>query len=92
MGQYTDLNIQGRILLGPGPSIVPPRVLHALAHPLVGHLDPQFLGLMNEVQELLRYVFQTENSLTIPVSGTGSAGRAMSAPTVANPSDTKCRE
>jgi alanine-glyoxylate transaminase/serine-glyoxylate transaminase/serine-pyruvate transaminase len=74
MGQYSELNIQGRILLGPGPSIVPPRVLHALSHPLVGHLDPQFLELMNEVQELLRYVFQTDNPLTIPVSGTGSAG------------------
>ena len=74
MRQYTDLDIRGRILLGPGPSIVPPRVLHALAHPLVGHLDPQFLELMNEVQELLRYVYQTENTLTIPVSGTGSAG------------------
>jgi alanine-glyoxylate transaminase/serine-glyoxylate transaminase/serine-pyruvate transaminase len=53
--------------------MVPPRVLHALAHPLVGHLDPQFIALMNEVQELLRFVFQTDNQLTIPVSGTGSA-------------------
>jgi alanine-glyoxylate transaminase/serine-glyoxylate transaminase/serine-pyruvate transaminase len=74
MSQYTDLDLHERILLGPGPSIVPPRVLRAIAHPLVGHLDPDFIGLMNEVQELLRYVFQTENRLTIPVSGTGSAG------------------
>jgi alanine-glyoxylate transaminase/serine-glyoxylate transaminase/serine-pyruvate transaminase len=70
---YTDLDTSARILLGPGPSTVPPRVLRAMAHPLVGHLDPQFIALMNEVQELLRYVFQTENALTIPVSGTGSA-------------------
>jgi alanine-glyoxylate transaminase/serine-glyoxylate transaminase/serine-pyruvate transaminase len=70
---YTDLDTSARILLGPGPSTVPPRVLRAMAHPLVGHLDPQFVALMNEVQELLRYVFQTENALTIPVSGTGSA-------------------
>ncbi|RME82713.1 MAG: alanine--glyoxylate aminotransferase family protein [Caldilineae bacterium] len=73
MTTYTDLNTSARILLGPGPSTVHPRVLRAMAQPLVGHLDPQFLALMNEVQELLRYVFQTGNELTIPVSGTGSA-------------------
>jgi alanine-glyoxylate transaminase/serine-glyoxylate transaminase/serine-pyruvate transaminase len=71
---FTDLNPSPRILLGPGPSTVSPRVLRAMATPLVGHLDPQFLALMNEVQSLLRYVFQTKNELTIPVSGTGSAG------------------
>jgi len=54
--------------------MVPPRVLRAMATPLVGHLDPQFLELMNEVQHMLRYLFQTQNELTIPVSGTGSAG------------------
>jgi len=74
MTEYTDLDTSARILLGPGPSTVPPRVLRAMAHPLVGHLDPQFIALMNEVQELLRFVFQTNNRLTIPVSGTGSAG------------------
>ncbi len=71
---YSDLNVSPRILLGPGPSMVPPRVLRAMATPLVGHLDPQFLELMNEVQHMLRYLFQTQNELTIPVSGTGSAG------------------
>ncbi len=71
---FTDLNPSPRILLGPGPSMVAPRVLRALAKPLVGHLDPEFLTLMDEVQQLLRYVFQTKNELTIPVSGTGSAG------------------
>lgn len=74
MTSYADLDTSARILLGPGPSTVHPRVLRAMAHPLVGHLDPQFITLMNEVQELLRYVFQTENDLTFPVSGTGSAG------------------
>ncbi|MDX9829682.1 MAG: alanine--glyoxylate aminotransferase family protein, partial [Anaerolineae bacterium] len=69
---YADLNTPERILLGPGPSMVHPRVLRAMAHPLLGHLDPQFIALMNEVQELLRYVFQTENEMTLPVSGTGS--------------------
>lgn len=71
---YTDLDVAERTLLGPGPSTVAPRVLRAMATPLLGHLDPQFLALMNEVQELLRYLFQTENELTIPISGTGSAG------------------
>lgn len=75
---HTDLNTSARILLGPGPSTVSPRVLRAMAHPLVGHLDPQFIALMNEVQDLLRYVFQTENELTIPVSGTGSASMEAS--------------
>ncbi len=73
MNTFSDLDVSQRILLGPGPSGVHPRVLRSMAHPLVGHLDPQFITLMNEVQELLRFVFQTENQLTIPVSGTGSA-------------------
>ena len=71
--RYTDLNTSARILLGPGPSMASPRVLRAMATPLIGHLDPQFIQVMDDVQELLRYVFQTENELTIPVSGTGSA-------------------
>ena len=63
-----------RVLLGPGPSNVPPRVLAALGMPLVGHLDPEFVALMDEMQGLLRQVFRTENPLTLAVSGTGSAG------------------
>lgn len=74
MQTYTDQDTPERILLGPGPSMVHPRVLRALSQPLVGHLDPEFLSIMSEVQELLRFVFQTKNELTIPVSGTGSAG------------------
>ncbi len=60
--------------MGPGPSNVHPDVLRALAHPLVGHLDGQFIELMRNTQVLLRSAFQTENELTIPISGTGSAG------------------
>ncbi len=71
---FSDLDLSPRILLGPGPSMVSPRVLRAMATPLVGHLDPEFLTVMNQVQQLLRYVFQTKNELTIPISGTGSAG------------------
>lgn len=75
---YTDLNPHIRTLLGPGPSNVHPRVLKAMATPLVGHLDPDFLQVMDESKELLKLVFQTENSLTIPLSGTGSAGMEAS--------------
>jgi alanine-glyoxylate transaminase/serine-glyoxylate transaminase/serine-pyruvate transaminase len=60
--------------MGPGPSDVPARVLQAMAAPCIGHLDPYFLAAMDETQRLLRYLFQTEHPLTIPVSGTGSAG------------------
>ncbi len=74
IGKYHDLDPVTRVLMGPGPSDVPPRVLRAMAAPTLGHLDPEFLTLMSETQELLRAVFQTENALTIPVSGTGSAG------------------
>lgn len=74
MTTYTDLNTSERILLGPGPSMVHPRVLRVMATPLVGHLDPQFLTVMDEVQELLRFVFQTKNEFTLPISGTGTAG------------------
>lgn len=70
----TNLNITPRCLLGPGPSNVHPRILQALSYPLIGHLDPRFIKLMGEIQEMLRYTFQTDNKLTIPISGTGSAG------------------
>lgn len=63
------------MLLGPGPSDVPPRVLEALARPTVGHLDPYYLGIMDEMQAMLRTVFQTKNEMTLAVSGTGSAGQ-----------------
>ncbi|MCA9613487.1 MAG: alanine--glyoxylate aminotransferase family protein [Sandaracinus sp.] len=63
-----------RVLLGPGPSDVAPSVSRALAAPTVGHLDPYFLGVMDEVRAMLREVFGTKNVLTMPMSGTGSAG------------------
>jgi alanine-glyoxylate transaminase / serine-glyoxylate transaminase / serine-pyruvate transaminase len=63
-----------RILMGPGPCNVDPRVLLAMAKPLLGHLDPEFIKIMHRIQELLRPVFGTKNQLTIPISGTGSAG------------------
>ncbi len=63
-----------RILLGPGPSNCHPSVLEAMSQPLLGHLDPDFLKIMDETQDLLRQVMRTQNRLTLPVSGTGSAG------------------
>ncbi|MBI5952327.1 MAG: alanine--glyoxylate aminotransferase family protein [Chloroflexi bacterium] len=88
MNTYSDLNTPERILLGPGPSMVPSRVLRAMAHPLVGHLDPKFIELMKEVQELLRYTFQTKNQMTLPVSGTGSAGMESTVANLLEPGDT----
>ena len=72
--EYTDLDVSYRILLGPGPSMASPRVLRAMATPLVGHLDPDFLEVLNEEQRLLRSLFQTENELTLSIQGTGMAG------------------
>jgi alanine-glyoxylate transaminase/serine-glyoxylate transaminase/serine-pyruvate transaminase len=63
-----------RLLMGPGPSDVAPSVLQAMSRPLVGHLDPAFVKLMEEVKAMLRQLFLTRNELTFPVSGTGSAG------------------
>ena len=77
----TPIATPDRLLLGPGPSNAHPTVLEALARNPIGHLDPLYIELMGEVQELLRYAWQTDNRLTIPMSGTGSA--AMEA-TLAN--------
>jgi len=63
-----------RTLMGPGPSDVNPRVTGAMGAPTIGHLDPAFVGLMDEIKELLQYAFQTKNQLTIPISAPGSAG------------------
>jgi alanine-glyoxylate transaminase / serine-glyoxylate transaminase / serine-pyruvate transaminase len=69
-----ELNPTQRTLLGPGPSNVHPRVMRAMMAPVVGHLDPDFTSVMDELRQLLRDLFQTGNELTFPVSGTGSAG------------------
>jgi alanine-glyoxylate transaminase/serine-glyoxylate transaminase/serine-pyruvate transaminase len=69
--QFTPPN---RLLMGPGPSDVSPSVLKAMGQPLVGHLDPVFVKMMEEIKAMLREVFITKNEMTFPVSGTGSAG------------------
>lgn len=71
---YKKLAPDYRLLLGPGPVEVSPRVLNVLSNTLYGHLDTKFLEIANETMELLRYTFQTSNQLTLPMSGTGSAG------------------
>lgn len=71
---FRDIDPGQRVLMGPGPSDVPARVLRAMSATCIGHLDPYFLAVMDETQQLLRSLFQTQNALTIPVSGTGSAG------------------
>ena len=74
MSGVARLDPSERLLMGPGPSNVHPRVYAALAAPIVGHLDPEFLRVMEDSKGLLQEIFQTQNQLTISVSGTGSAG------------------
>ena len=76
-----------RLLLGPGPSNVPPRVLAAMGRPLLGHLDPAFLAILDEVQERLRRLFGTRNALTLPLSAPGSAGMECCLANLLEPGD-----
>ena len=76
-----------RLLMGPGPSPVPQRVLRALGSPTLGHLDPQYLTIMDQVCEMLRQVFRTTSPLTFPVSGTGMAGMECIAVNLVEPGD-----
>lgn len=81
------LEVPQRYLHGPGPSPVSPSVLEALGKPCIGHMDPAFMGIMNEVRELLQQVFQTANSMTLACSGTGSAGAEMLMDNLVEPGD-----
>lgn len=85
--EIAQLDLPPRLLLGPGPANVNPRVLSALSIPPVGHLDPSYLALMDEIQDLLRYAWQTDNELTIAVSGTGSAAMEATLANVVEPED-----
>ena len=73
--------------MGPGPSDVNPRVLSAMARPTIGHLDPMFIVMMDEMKTLLQYAFQTKNPLTLPVSAPGSAGMEMCFVNLVEPGD-----
>lgn len=87
MNFATTFHPPQRVLLGPGPSDVPARVLQALAAPTLGHLDPEYLKLMDETRQMLRAVFQTENEMTLAMSGTGSAGMETVAVNLLEPGD-----
>ena len=87
MSTLRDLIPAERILLGPGPSPVPQRVLRAMAAPTIGHLDPQYLAIMDSTCDMLRQILRTKNPLTFPVSGTGMAGMECVAVNLIEPGD-----
>ncbi|KAA3611429.1 MAG: alanine--glyoxylate aminotransferase family protein [Planctomycetota bacterium] len=82
-----SLNPPARILMGPGPSDVAPSVLRAMAKPTLGHLDPRFLEVMDQIRDMLQVVFGTRNELTMPMSGTGSAGMETMIVNLVEPGD-----
>jgi alanine-glyoxylate transaminase/serine-glyoxylate transaminase/serine-pyruvate transaminase len=84
----TSFHPPQRILMGPGPSDVSPRVLEAMARPTIGHLDPVFVDFMDSLKQLLQFALQTENALTMPVSGPGSAGMETCFVNLVEPGDT----
>jgi len=86
--QFPPLNTPTRILLGPGPSTADPRILRAMATPLLGHLDPAFLQLMDRIQDLLRFTFETQNPFTLAVPGTGMAAMETAVANLVEPGDT----
>lgn len=77
-----------RMLMGPGPSDVHPRILAAMARPTIGHLDPHFVRMMDELKSLLQYALKTKNQLTIPISAPGSAGMEACFVNLLEPGDT----
>ncbi|MBM3945996.1 MAG: alanine--glyoxylate aminotransferase family protein, partial [SAR202 cluster bacterium] len=83
-----ELNPPARLLLGPGPANIPPRVLRAMTAPLLGYLDPDFLKIMDDVAAMLRIAFGTKEGFTLPVSGTGSAGMEAGLANLLEPGDT----
>ncbi len=86
--QFQSFHPPVRTLMGPGPSDIHPRVLAAMSRPTLGHLDPLFVGMMDELKQLLQYAFQTENAMTLPISGPGSAGMECCFVNLVQPGDT----
>ncbi|MGM0813669.1 pyridoxal-phosphate-dependent aminotransferase family protein [Thioalkalivibrio sp.] len=84
---YSSFHPPVRTLMGPGPSDINPRVLAAMSRPIIGHLDPAFVGMMEEMKKLLQYAFQTRNALTLPVSAPGSAGMETCFANLVEPGD-----
>lgn len=88
MEPVAPLNPSRRLLMGPGPSDVSHAVLQSMTYPQLGHLDPEFLAIMDRVGQMLREVFRTKNRLTLPLSGTGSAGMEACLVNLIEPGDT----
>lgn len=88
MTTFTSFHPPQRTLMGPGPSDVNPRILQAMSRPTIGHLDPVFIGMMDELKSLLQYAFQTQNPLTFAVSAPGSAGMETCFTNLIEPGDT----
>jgi len=87
MKTFAAFQAPSRLLMGPGPSNVSRSVLEAMSRPLVGHLDPAFVNMMEEIKTMLRQVFLTKNAMTFPVSGTGSAGMELCFVNLVEPGD-----
>ena len=87
-GRASPFHPPQRTLMGPGPSDVSPRVLEALGRPTIGHLDPEFIHLMDDIKALLQFAFQTRNELTLPISAPGSAGMEACVVNLVSPGDT----
>jgi alanine-glyoxylate transaminase/serine-glyoxylate transaminase/serine-pyruvate transaminase len=85
---FDKAQLQARMLMGPGPSDVNPRVLAAMARPTIGHLDGQFMSILDDISAMLRLVFKTRNKLTLAISGTGSAGMETCVVNLIEPGDT----
>src|SRR3990170_3678806 len=85
---FGELNVPARLLLGPGPSLVHPRVYRAMMTPVIGYLDPVFIQLLDDTQRPLRALFRTENDMTIAISGTGTAGMEAAIYNIVEPGDT----
>jgi alanine-glyoxylate transaminase/serine-glyoxylate transaminase/serine-pyruvate transaminase len=85
---FPELNVPARMLLGPGPSNVHPRVYRAMMTPVIGYLDPVFIQLLDDTQRPLRTVFRTENDMTMAISGTGTCGMEAAIYNVVEPGDT----
>ena len=87
MSSIRELNPSARVLMGPGPSDIHPRVLQAIGKNTVGHLDPYYLEIMDGMQNMLRQVFRTKNKMTMAVSATGSAGMEATVVNLIEPGD-----
>jgi alanine-glyoxylate transaminase/serine-glyoxylate transaminase/serine-pyruvate transaminase len=84
---YPPLNLSKRVLMGPGPSDANPAVLEAMARPLIGHLDPEFVSLMDDIKAMAQATFLTDNALTFVVSAPGSAGMETTLVNLLEPGD-----